>query len=171
MAHEIFERLPKTFRDLCEGVILRVDDFPTDEVLDEMDAVYTPVMKRGQSESARSGDVAQRYGHPMTQTLQRYCPDQIEYWARCKRAALLYDWIEGTPVDVLERRYSTTPFAGAILDDFLENRWSRSHDTHLATNDIDQLGQLVDAEPPKPAANGRNPWVVAHLEHWPRHFI
>ncbi len=37
MAHSIFERLPKRFRDLCEGVILRVDDFPTEEVLDEMD--------------------------------------------------------------------------------------------------------------------------------------
>jgi predicted Zn-dependent protease with MMP-like domain len=38
MAHDIFSRLPKTFRDLCEGVIIRVDDFPTEEVLDEMDA-------------------------------------------------------------------------------------------------------------------------------------
>src|SRR3977135_2064225 len=38
MAHEIFERLPKTFRDLCEGVIIRVDDFPPEEVLDEMEA-------------------------------------------------------------------------------------------------------------------------------------
>jgi predicted Zn-dependent protease with MMP-like domain len=38
MAHEIFERLPQRFRELCEGVIVRVDDFPTDEVLDEMDA-------------------------------------------------------------------------------------------------------------------------------------
>src|SRR5437763_15742685 len=37
-AHEIFERLPDTFRELCEGVIIRVDDFPTDEVLDEMQA-------------------------------------------------------------------------------------------------------------------------------------
>jgi predicted Zn-dependent protease with MMP-like domain len=37
-AHEIFERLPQRFRELCEGVIVRVDDFPTDEVLDEMDA-------------------------------------------------------------------------------------------------------------------------------------
>ena len=36
-AHNIFERLPKRFRDLCEGVILRVDDFPTEEVLDEME--------------------------------------------------------------------------------------------------------------------------------------
>ena len=38
MAHEIFERLPGTFRKLCEGVIIRVDDFPTDDVLDEMQA-------------------------------------------------------------------------------------------------------------------------------------
>ena len=38
MAHEIFERLPRRFRELCEGVIVRVDDFPTDEVLDEMEA-------------------------------------------------------------------------------------------------------------------------------------
>jgi predicted Zn-dependent protease with MMP-like domain len=38
MAHEIFERLPQRFRQLCEGVIVRVEDFPTDEVLDEMDA-------------------------------------------------------------------------------------------------------------------------------------
>jgi predicted Zn-dependent protease with MMP-like domain len=37
-AHEIFERLPETFRTLCEGLIIRVDDFPTDEVLDEMQA-------------------------------------------------------------------------------------------------------------------------------------
>ncbi len=38
MAHEIFERLPRDFRELCEGVIVRVDDFPTEEVLDEMEA-------------------------------------------------------------------------------------------------------------------------------------
>ena len=38
MAHEVFERLPDGFRKLCEGVIIRVDDFPTDEVLDEMEA-------------------------------------------------------------------------------------------------------------------------------------
>src|SRR4030088_1602732 len=38
MAHEVWGPLPKGFRDLCEGVIVRVDDFPTDEVLDEMEA-------------------------------------------------------------------------------------------------------------------------------------
>jgi predicted Zn-dependent protease with MMP-like domain len=38
MAHEIFERLPSRFRELCEDVVIRVDDFPTDEVLDELEA-------------------------------------------------------------------------------------------------------------------------------------
>ena len=38
VAHDIFARLPGHFRELCEGLIIRVDDFPTDEVLEEMDA-------------------------------------------------------------------------------------------------------------------------------------
>src|SRR6516165_7725502 len=36
MAHDIFTRLPAHFRELCEGLIVHVEDFPTDEVLDEM---------------------------------------------------------------------------------------------------------------------------------------
>jgi replicative superfamily II helicase len=84
------------------------------QVLDEMDAVYTPVMKKGQAESIRVGEAAHRFGPPVAHTLQRYCKDHFEYWARCKRAALLHDWIAGTPVDVLEKRFSTTPFGGAI---------------------------------------------------------
>ncbi|NPU14188.1 Zn-dependent protease [Bradyrhizobium sp. 83002] len=38
MAHEVFERLPAHFRRMCDGVIIRIDDFPTEEVLDEMEA-------------------------------------------------------------------------------------------------------------------------------------
>ena len=38
IAHDAFARLPKTFRDLCEGLVIHVDDFPSDEVLDEMKA-------------------------------------------------------------------------------------------------------------------------------------
>jgi predicted Zn-dependent protease with MMP-like domain len=36
MAHAVFERLPQAFRKLCEGLVIRVDDFATDEVLDSM---------------------------------------------------------------------------------------------------------------------------------------
>jgi predicted Zn-dependent protease with MMP-like domain len=38
MAQEIFKRLPEAFRELCEGLIIQVDDFPSEEVLDEMEA-------------------------------------------------------------------------------------------------------------------------------------
>jgi len=84
------------------------------QVLAEMDGIYTPVMKRGQSESVRASQAAQRFGHATAQGLQRYCQDQFEFWARCKRASILFDWIAGTSIDALERRYSTTPFQGAV---------------------------------------------------------
>ena len=38
IATEAFRRLPKRFRTRCEGVVIRVEDFPTDEVLDTMHA-------------------------------------------------------------------------------------------------------------------------------------
>jgi predicted Zn-dependent protease with MMP-like domain len=38
LAGEVFRHLPKKFRDLCAGVVIHVDDFPSDEVLDEMQA-------------------------------------------------------------------------------------------------------------------------------------
>lgn len=36
IAADSYRRLPDTFRALCEGVIIRVDDFPSDEVISEM---------------------------------------------------------------------------------------------------------------------------------------
>jgi predicted Zn-dependent protease with MMP-like domain len=37
IAIEVYRNLPKTFCDLCEDLVIRIDDFPTDEVLDEME--------------------------------------------------------------------------------------------------------------------------------------
>ena len=36
LAGEVFARLPRKFRELSEGLVIRIDDFPTDEVLDDM---------------------------------------------------------------------------------------------------------------------------------------
>ena len=36
IAAEAFGRLPKTFRERCEGVVIQIDDYPTEEVLDSM---------------------------------------------------------------------------------------------------------------------------------------
>ncbi len=38
LAGEVFQRLPKRFRDLAADIVIRVDDFPADDVLDEMAA-------------------------------------------------------------------------------------------------------------------------------------
>ncbi len=38
LASEVFRRLPKRFRDLCADVVIQVDDFPADDVLEEMQA-------------------------------------------------------------------------------------------------------------------------------------
>jgi len=38
IADEAYRRLPAKFRSLCDGLLIRVEDFPTDEVLDELQA-------------------------------------------------------------------------------------------------------------------------------------
>jgi predicted Zn-dependent protease with MMP-like domain len=38
LASEVFRRLPKKFRALCADVVIQVDDFPADDVLEEMQA-------------------------------------------------------------------------------------------------------------------------------------
>ena len=36
IAEEAYGRLPESFRALCEGLVIHVDDFPTDEVIGDM---------------------------------------------------------------------------------------------------------------------------------------
>jgi predicted Zn-dependent protease with MMP-like domain len=38
LAQAAYTRLPETFRALCEGLVIQVDDFPTEEVLEHMAA-------------------------------------------------------------------------------------------------------------------------------------
>jgi predicted Zn-dependent protease with MMP-like domain len=38
LADDVFRRLPQKFRALCQDLVIKVEDFPTDEVLDTMGA-------------------------------------------------------------------------------------------------------------------------------------
>ena len=86
------------------------------QALDELDNnIYTPLMKRGYKESVRQQEATNRYGPDVVRILQRYVQgDQFIYYARCKRAAILWDWINGIPIETIERQYSTNPFQGTI---------------------------------------------------------
>jgi replicative superfamily II helicase len=85
------------------------------QALDEFDNnIYTPMMKRGHKESIRQQEATDRYGPDVVRILQRYVGDQFVYYARCKRAAILWDWINGIPIKTIEQQYSTNPFQGTI---------------------------------------------------------
>jgi predicted Zn-dependent protease with MMP-like domain len=38
LAAEVFRRLPRKFRDLCAEIVIQVDDFPSDEAMDAVNA-------------------------------------------------------------------------------------------------------------------------------------
>ncbi len=84
--------------------------------LPESDKQYTPMMKKGRSEAARPGEVVSKFGIEIVRLLQRFTQgDEFTYFARCKRACILFDWIRGVSIEEIERRYaSTNPYSGNI---------------------------------------------------------
>lgn len=80
IAHDAFARLPDHFRALCEGVIIQIDDFPSDDVLEEMKAqsefdllgLFQGVGLPFRS----SGDIA-----PMPNMIWLYRRPILDYWA------------------------------------------------------------------------------------------
>jgi len=96
------------------GNISAADLMALVQALPESDGGWTPLMKKGGSENVRVSQATQRYSRNIVSLLQRYAEDGHSYVARCKRAAILADWIGGIPTDEIERAYSTTPFQGRI---------------------------------------------------------
>jgi replicative superfamily II helicase len=86
------------------------------QMLSESETGYTPLFKRGGSrkESAWQRDVTNYYSQAVTRALQKRAKDKYEYWARCKRAAILWEWIEGVPTRKIEDKYTINPYSGDI---------------------------------------------------------
>jgi len=84
------------------------------QALPELDSTYTPLMKKGQKETIRQREAIERFNLETVKILQRFAPQEFSYYARCKRAAIVYDWIRGIPIEEIEQQYSTTPYQGKI---------------------------------------------------------
>ncbi len=67
---------------------------------------YTPLIK-GTREAIRVGQATARFSAEIVGSLQKYAQDQREFFGRCKRAAVLYDWISGRRLDEIEGEFST----------------------------------------------------------------
>jgi replicative superfamily II helicase len=83
------------------------------QVLPEADRLYTPVRKNARIESNRINDAIRAFGNTVVQALQRWVADEFGFWARCKRAAILSDWMRGLSVELIEQKYSV-PFGGQV---------------------------------------------------------
>jgi helicase len=84
------------------------------QALPESDGGYTPMLKKGRAETVRPSEASSRYGAEVVRLLQRHVDDEFDYFARCKRAAILWDWIHGEPVEAIERIFSPNPYQGRI---------------------------------------------------------
>ena len=84
------------------------------QVLRESDSGYTPMMRRGTAENVRSSQAAARYGMHIPQVLQRFAEDNFDWLARCKRASILWDWVNGVPAETIEHDYSPNPYQGTV---------------------------------------------------------
>lgn len=107
-------RLVELVRNFAPGGLKPLTLVALIQILQESDDVYTPLFKRGQGEAKRVGEAQARYGNALVTALQRHAGDQFNFYARCKRAAVLFDWIAGVAIEDIEKIFSYTPIAGAI---------------------------------------------------------
>lgn len=80
LAGAAYARLPETFRALCEGLVIRVEDFPTEEVLDTMQAETEFDLLglfQGIGLPFRSGDVTGQ----MPNMIWLYRRPILDYWS------------------------------------------------------------------------------------------
>ncbi len=81
MADAAFAVLPEHFRKLCEGVILRVEDFPDDDVLEAMNAeTEYDLLGLFQGRGLAQGKT-QAYTGEMPNMVFLYRRPILDYWA------------------------------------------------------------------------------------------
>ncbi len=83
--------------------------------LPESDNTYTPLFKRGSKESGMPRVASARVGNVVVNLLQKFAGGEMfTYYARCKRVAILFDWINGVPTERIEAEYTMNPYQGKV---------------------------------------------------------
>jgi len=80
------------------------------QVLPELDAIYTPQMKKGHGESRWVQDVLRHFGRPTALLLQQQSENNFAYIARCKRVMVLRSWVQGVPMEQIEKDATKNPY-------------------------------------------------------------
>ena len=80
LGQEVFRRLPDKFRALCEDLVIRVEDFATDEVLDEME-VENPFDLMGLFQGLGLPFRSESAPVQMPNMIWLYRRPMLDYWA------------------------------------------------------------------------------------------
>ena len=80
LAREVFAGLPAKFRALCEGLVIRVDDFATDEVLDGM-GIESPFDLLGLFQGVGLPFRSESAPMQMPNMIWLYRRPMLDYWA------------------------------------------------------------------------------------------
>lgn len=75
---------------------------------------YTSIYKKNSKESAWQRHVTEHYGEDVTIRLQYNAKDNFDYYARCKRASILWRWINGEAIEAIEKEFTVTPYGGNV---------------------------------------------------------
>lgn len=78
------------------------------EALPERDGAYTPQVRNG--ESKWQSEAAYRFGHELSYLMRTRAESDKAYYARCKRALIVSDWIGGAGMADIEAAYSANGF-------------------------------------------------------------
>lgn len=111
-------RLINLLKGVSAGELTEMELAGIIQGLSELDRINVPVAKVGrkenrklaQSETQWPSRAVGRYGQGLVKALQRNADDFFAWYARCKRALILQDWAQGTPVDDIEQQYSVNAF-------------------------------------------------------------
>jgi len=80
LAAEVFRGLPTQFRSLCQDLVIQIEDFPTDEVLDEMD-IDSPFDLMGLFQGLGLPHRSESAPVQMPNMIWLYRRPIIDYWA------------------------------------------------------------------------------------------
>lgn len=105
-------RLVELLRRRADGGALTADALlALIHALSEFDEAYTPIFRRGQRETAWQSDVVQHFGPDIASALQWGASDNMAYYARCKRVAILRAWIDGAPIADIEDKFTVQAYS------------------------------------------------------------
>ena len=102
-AVELIRRLPDENGNM-ENLLVLIEALP------ERDSDYTP-QTRGAGEAKWQQEATRRFDRNLSVLLRFSATSDREHYARCKRALIVRDWIEGRATQEIEQHYSSNAFS------------------------------------------------------------